>query len=117
VVVVVVVVVRCRAKPGATRLQRRNDAIDVITNKTKPSVGCELLDDAAEGHLSRLRHSVCFVQYHELELAREYSASGGKVFDLFANNVEFSVVTGVELENLLPARDNRLSKMRLGGCK
>lgn len=102
------------AEARAAAEQRGAELVGVVGNDAEARVGRVLFHDAAQRHLRRVGHGVCFVEDDELEAghggcARRLGAAhaedllgAGKGLDLLAHHVDAAVVGGVELEDHLP---------------
>jgi hypothetical protein len=88
---------RGEPKPCTTTLNSRDDLIHVIANNAKSDILGVLLNNATKGSLGLLGHHVCFVQDNELEPFCKEGASFGKLFDLFTDDIDATVIRGIEL--------------------
>lgn len=102
----------------------------VVGNDTESGVGCVFLYDPSQRHLGYRCHSICFVQDNELEDTQRGGIAGfgsggedlfrallaykleypskqiaclhtGKCLDLLSNDVDSSIITGVQLKHHL----------------
>ncbi|RUS13301.1 hypothetical protein BC937DRAFT_95532 [Endogone sp. FLAS-F59071] len=79
-------------------LGERREA-EAVADNAEADVACVLLDDAAEGVLCLLGHGVGLVEDNKLEACTKDFARTSKVLDLFADDVDATVVGGVKLED------------------
>lgn len=75
----------------------RDDLVDVIANNAETNVLRILFNDTTQGCLSLLGHHVGLVQDNELEAFRKQGASLCELLDLFTNNVDTTLIGGIEL--------------------
>jgi hypothetical protein len=78
-------------------LNGRRNLVDIVADDAKTNVLGVLLDNATKGSLGSGSHHIGFVKYDELIPFGEKGARLCELFYLFADNVNASVVRGVQL--------------------
>ena len=88
------------SEPGTSTLDSRDNLVDIVANDTEPDVLCVLLDDTPKCSLSSGSHHISFIEDDEFEALGEQCSRLGKVLDLFAHDVDTTVVGGVQLREV-----------------
>ena len=86
---------RRKAEASTTALNCGDYFVDIIADDAEADILCVLLNDAAKSSLRGRGHHVCFVQHYKFETLRKQRPSLCELLNLFADDVDASVIGGI----------------------